>query len=126
MLVLDALRPREDGDLDVHVFPSVAFQEEGELVFIAPVEELLGRVAVDVGGRTQAAQHIDQVDPHHFLARRAVHDREDGVVAARVMVDEARGHKVGMGDAIVIADIRRVGRQRLARRGPSLIRSVYQ
>ena len=118
MFVLDTLRPRKDGDFDIHVSPRIAPEEERKLVFVAPVEELLRRIAVDVGCRAEAAYHID------FVARRAVYDGEDGIVLSCIVVDEARGHEVGVGNAVVAVLKRRVVGNRFARRSPCLVRRI--
>ena len=127
VFVLDAFRPREDGDFDVHVGPRVAAQEERELVFVASVEELLRRIAVDVGRGAEAAQHIHQVHAHHFDTCPPVYDGEDGIVLPGIVVDEARGHEVGVGDAFIgsVVDGRGII-QRLARGSPLLVRRIGQ
>ena len=124
MFVLDTLCPRKDSDFDVHVSPRVATEEERKLVFVAPVEELLRRIAVDVGCRAEAAYHIDKVHAHYFVARRAVYDGEDGIVLSCIVVDEARGHEVGVGNAVVAVLKRRVVGNRFARRSPCLVRRI--
>ena len=121
MFVLDTLRPRKDGDFDIHVSPRIAPEEERKLVFVAPVEELLRRV-----GCAESAYHIDKVHAHYFVARRAVYDGEDGIVLSGIVIDEARGHKVRVGDAVVAILERRVVGNRLAGGSPCLVRRVYQ
>ena len=126
MFVLDTLRPRKDGDFDIHVSPRIAPEEERKLVFVAPVEEFLWRVAVDVGGCAESAYHIDKVHAHHFVARRAVHDGENGIVLSGIVIDKARGHKVRVGDTVVAILERRAVGNRLAGGSPCLVRRVYQ